>query len=150
VTPEDVEKMETTMFLCDFAEALNGKLYIMGGGWTICAPGPRNLALAIKVLVPWDKTNEKHKLKLILQDKDGHTIDIGSPPRPVISDGEFEVGRPPNTPKGAPLDFAIAINFMALPLEPDTQYRWQLEIDDKTTVGVSFRTIGNMPPPPGS
>ena len=60
--------MDTTLLLCDYAEAINGKLYIMGGGWTICAPGPRNMAVAIRVLVPWSDTNKQHNLALMLQD----------------------------------------------------------------------------------
>ena len=32
--------MDVTLLLCDFAEAVNGKLYVMGGGWNVLfAPG---------------------------------------------------------------------------------------------------------------
>jgi len=27
--------VEAILLLCDYAEAVNGKLYIMGGGWTM-------------------------------------------------------------------------------------------------------------------
>lgn len=137
---EGLNDMETTLMLCDYAEAINGKLYIMGGGWTICPPGPRNLALTIKVLVPWDKANEKHKLALMLQNGDGHIVSLGDPPKPVVIQSEFEVGRPPNIPKGMPLDFVIAIAFVALPLTADTAYRWQVEINGKAVQSVAFRT----------
>jgi len=138
---EEIEHMETTLLLCDFAQAVGGKLYILGGGWTICTSGPTNLALAIKVLVPWSMATEKHKLKLTLADGNGKPIAIGEPPTQIMSEGEFEVGIPPGTPKGTPLDFAIAINFLGLPLIPETKYRWQLEINGEAIAGVSFRTL---------
>jgi len=141
---EELDDMETTLILCDYAEAIAGKLYIMGGGWTIGPPGPRNLALAIKVLVPWDKANEKHELKVMLQDGDGHTVSLGEPPNPVVVDSQFEVGRPPNIAKGTPLDFVLALGFTGLPLEPDTAYQWQIEINGVPKGRVAFRTRASL------
>ena len=141
---EALDDMATTLILCDYAEAISGKLYIMGGGWTICLPGPRNLALAIKVLVPWDKANEKHELKVMLQDGDGHTVSLGEPPNPVVVDSQFEVGRPPNIAKGTPLDFVLALGFTGLPLEPDTAYQWQIEINGAAKNHVAFRTGSSL------
>ena len=132
--------MRTTMLLCDYAEAINGKLYVMGGGWSVCTSGPRNLFAAIKILVPWDSTNEKHKFVLMLQDEDGNTIQLGEPAREVRHEGVFEVGRPPNIKKGSDLDFVIALGFIGLPLEPDKYFRLQLEIDDEPSGDVSFST----------
>lgn len=141
---EALDDMETTFILCDYAEAINGKLYIMGGGWTVCPPGPRSQSLAIKVLVPWDKANEKHQLKVILQDSDGHTVSLGEPPNPVVVDSQFEVGRPPNITKGTPLDFVLALGFMGLPLELDTAYQWQIEINGVAKNHVAFRTMASL------
>lgn len=137
--------MKTTMMLCDYAESVQGKLYIMGGGWTVCPPGPRNLAIALRILVPWADTNRKHKLGLFLQDADGNTIELGSPPRPVQQVGDFEVGRPPGVPHGAEIDFTAVFNFLGLPLEPGHGYRWQLEIDGEPMDSVSFRTSPGNP-----
>ncbi len=132
--------MKTTIILCDYAEALGGKLYIMGGGWTMCPPGPRNMAIALRILVPWGETNKKHRLGLFLQDESGNTIDLGDPPRPVRQVGDFEVGRPPGVPQGTDIDFSAVFNFLGLPLEPVKGYRWQLEIDSEPADSVSFRT----------
>ncbi|MBN1290181.1 MAG: hypothetical protein JXA49_11170 [Actinobacteria bacterium] len=132
--------MKTTMMLCDFAEAIQGKLYIMGGGWTICPPGPRNMSIALRILVPWDGTNKKHHLKLMLQDVNGKTVEVGDPPRDIAQQGDFEVGRPPNVPAGSEIDFSAVFNFLGLPLMPDLSYRWQLEINGEPADYVSFRT----------
>ena len=58
--------MEVTLLLCDFAEAVNGKLYVMGGGWNILfAPGqPVTMSVAAVIAVPWDRTNQQHELSL--------------------------------------------------------------------------------------
>lgn len=132
--------MEATMMLCDHAEAINGKLYIMGGGWSFCPPGRRNMALALKVLVPWDQANVKHQLRIKLLDDDGKVVKLGDPPKEVVHEGQFEVGRPPNIKPGTPLDLVLAMGFVNMPLEPEKSYRWQLEIDDLPVQDVSFQT----------
>lgn len=137
--------MKTTIILCDYAEAIGGKLYIMGGGWTVCPPGFRNMAIALRILVPWDETNSRHKLGLFLQDEAGSTVELGEPPRPVEQVGDFEVGRPPGVPQGTEIDFSAVFNFFGLPLEPGKGYRWQLEIDGEPADWVSFRSSPGQP-----
>jgi hypothetical protein len=132
--------METMMLLCDYAESIGGKLYVMGGGWTACTPGPRNMAVAIRILVPWDEANVRHEIALMLQDENGQTIALGEPAHPVCHRGDFEVGRPPGVPAGIELEFTTVMGFVGLPLEPDSGYRWQLEIDGKPVARASFRT----------
>lgn len=133
-------RMKTIMLLCDHAEAVNRKLYVMGGGFSVCAPGVRSMFIALKVIVPWDEANVKHRLAIILQDENGNTIELGKPPRPVRQEGDFEVGRPPGLPMGMDLDFILAMGFSGITLEPDRRYRWQLEIDDEPADHTSFRT----------
>lgn len=132
--------MEAILLLCDYAEAINGKLYIMGGGWTICPPGPRFMAVAVRINVPWSETNTKHQLALFLQDTDGNQVEFGEPAQAVKKTGEFEVGRPPGVPQGTEMDFTAVFGFINLPLEPDKGYRWQLEIGGEPAVYASFRT----------
>ena len=133
--------MEAILLLCDYAEAINGKLYITGGGWTICAPGLRNMSVAIRIFVPWADANARHKLALLLQDDNGNTVAFGDPANEVKNEGSFEVGRPPGIPEGTELDVPLVFTFNGLVLEPEKGYRWQLEIDDEPTQRVSFRTL---------
>jgi hypothetical protein len=137
--------LRTTMLLCDYAEAINGKLYVMGGGWSLCTPGPRNLFVAVKILVPWDSTNEKHEFVLMLQDESGNIIQLGEPSREVKHEGVFEVGRPPNIRKGSDIDFVIALGFIGLPLDENKYFRLQLEIDGEPCGDVSFSTTMQTP-----
>src|SRR5213594_576499 len=60
--------MKVTMLLADSAQAVNGKLYILGGGWSIIGPDPAATAIAIKIDVPWDLANRSHTFRLALLD----------------------------------------------------------------------------------
>jgi hypothetical protein len=142
--------MKVTMLLADSAQAVAGKLYILGGGWSITGPAPAPFALAIKIEVPWDQTNIKHTFKLTLLDSDGHQV-MGESPEgsePIQLEAGFEVGRPAGVRPGTPLDVPIAINFAPIPLEPGRRYVWRLEIDGDTADDwrVAFNTRPEQSP----
>jgi len=124
------------MLLCDSAQEVGGKLYILGGGWSVLGTPntPTNMAVAIKLSVPWDQANERHQLRLMLMDGDGQQVDTGEGPIGVV--GEFEVGRPPGMKRGSPIDTPFVASFV-LALEPD-QYVWELEIDGTQMARVPF------------
>jgi hypothetical protein len=117
------------MLLCDYAEEVGGKLYIMGGGWSqLWTPNqPSNMALAIKLSVPWNQANEPHDLTIRLVTADGQPVTNDEGENIQLS-GRMEVGRPPGLRPGSKLDVALAARFHALMLEAGT-YRWDLSID---------------------
>jgi len=119
------------MLLCDAAQVADGKLYILGGGWSIAGPGPVTSAIAIKLEVPWDQTNKRHSWKLVLLDADGRPVLVAAAAgaRPVEVAGEFEVGRPPQLMPGASLDFPLVVNLPLLPIPPGARYEWRLRVD---------------------
>lgn len=123
--------MKITLLLADAAQAVNGKLYILGGGWSIIGPDPTPSAIAIKIDVPWDEANRRHSLQLTLTDADDQPVMVPTPTgdRPVEVSGEFEVGRPPGLKPGTSLDVVLAINIGPLPLQPNTRYVWRCSID---------------------
>lgn len=51
-------ELSVTMLLCDAAQAVGGKLFVLGAGWTqILVPDvPTPMAIALRVLVPWDQS----------------------------------------------------------------------------------------------
>jgi hypothetical protein len=138
--------MRLTMLLADAVQAVNGKLYVLGGGWSITGPAPTPSALAIKIDVPWDEGNKKHRFRLTLMDGDGQAVMVPTPVQamavPVELSGEFEAGRPAGLKPGTPLDVVLALNISALPLLPDSRYVWRMWIDDQTREDweVSFST----------
>jgi len=126
--------MKVTLLLADSAQAVDGKLYVLGGGWSITGPDPAPMAIAMKIEVPWDETNQRHSWKLELLDSDAQpvTLDGDEGPSPLEIGGEFEVGRPAGVKPGTPIDLPLAINLTPVPLEPDGRYVWKLWIDERT------------------
>jgi len=50
--------------LADAAQEVRGKLYILGGGWSVTGPDVPPMALAIKLDVPWSDANASHDFVL--------------------------------------------------------------------------------------
>ena len=123
----------TYALLADFAEVVNGKLYVLGGGWSLTGPDPAPMALAVKIEVPWDRANMKHRWQLELLDEDGAPVSVVTAPdgtrQAVRIDGEFEAGRPAGLKPGTPLDVALALNLAPVPLAPGGRYVWRLSIE---------------------
>jgi hypothetical protein len=140
------------MILADFAQAAEGKLNIIGGGWSITGPAPSPSAIAMLIEVPWDRTNEMHHFRLELLDSDGDPV-IGAgtagTEEPLVIEGQFEVGRPPGIKRGTPISFPTAINLPPQPLQPDGRYEWRLSIngegDDNWRLVFSTRPAGPLP-----
>lgn len=145
--------MKVTMLLADSAQEINGKLYILGGGWSITAPGSPS-AIAIKFEVPWDRANQRHKVELELVTADGDPVLVPAPTGevPLRIDAQLEVGRPAGLKPGTPIDAAMAINLGPLPLEPNQRYQWRLTIDghhhETWTLGFTTRQPPAVPGQP--
>jgi len=123
--------MRATLLLADAAQAVDGKLYVLGGGWSVTGPQPAPMAIALKIDVPWDQTNTRHRWRLELVTGDGQQVTL--PDGSALElEQEFEIGRPPGVKPGTPLDFVVAISFPPLPLEAGNQYSWQLTIDGES------------------
>lgn len=129
-----------TALLCDHAQVAEGKLFISGGGWSLCGPGPFVHALAAKVGVPWDQANRKHTLRARIEDEDGRPVLVGDPPSEIELQTEFEVGRPPGVTPGTQLDMPFAVNLGPLELPPGQGFLWVLTIDGQECSRIPFRT----------
>ena len=70
--------MKVTMMLADAAQAAEGKLYILGGGWSVTGPTPSPSAIALYIQVPWDRTNVEHSFRFDLIDSDGNAVELGT------------------------------------------------------------------------
>lgn len=137
------------MLLADAAQAVQGKLYVLGGGWSITGPGPTPMAIAIKVEVPWDHTNRRHTWSLELIDEDGQPVLVPTPEgeQAIKIGGEFEVGRPPGLPPGTPIDLPLVVNLAPLPLPAGQRLEWRLTISEyEGDWRVAFMTRPATPP----
>jgi hypothetical protein len=93
----------------DHAEAINGKLYLHGAGWTDLQqvtgpagqPGIVHLGIAVSILINWNETNRRFPLKVTLTHEDGAEI--------ARVDAQVEAGRPPGIPAGSDFRSVLAI-----------------------------------------
>jgi hypothetical protein len=135
------------MLLCDAAEAVNGKLYILGGGWSrlLLPDVPANMSLAVKIAVPWNEANDPHRVIARLVDPDGQPVQVpvvmeeGGQPIDVEVGNEVrvETGRPPGLVPGTDIDAPLVFNFNGLAL-PGGGYVWELEIDGTVEARAPF------------
>ena len=122
------------MLLADYAVVSDGKLTIVGGGWSQTGPDPAAFGIGLLIQVPWDQANTPHTFAVELLDADGNPVSFetdDADEQPVAFGGDFEVGRPPGLKPGTPLDFPVAVNSTPLPLDPG-RYEWRLTIDGES------------------
>lgn len=124
--------MLVTMMLADAVQEAGGKLFILGGGWSVTGPEVPPMAVALKIDVPWTEANRRHDWQLQLLDADGEAVHhpgVGGPGDPIEARGDFEVGRPPGLAPGTDIDLPLAISVGPLALSPGRRYSWRLTID---------------------
>lgn len=127
------------MLLCDAAQNADGKLYILGAGWSqLLANNPTNMALAIKLLIPWNQANELVTIRASLLDADAQVVDFGMGPLRV--EGGLEVGRPPGVKRGSPLDTSLVLDFPGVRLMPGS-YVWELEINGDVKARTPIQAV---------
>jgi hypothetical protein len=98
------------LILADHSEALNGKIYAMGGGWNVLRfpqlPHEWGFALAFGLDVPWDETNRRYGLTMHLEEPDGE----------VLGDEfsmDIEAGRPPGSIPGSDQRIVLSLRTQA-------------------------------------
>jgi hypothetical protein len=136
--------MNVTMLLADSAQVADGKLYILGGGWTLTGPQPTPAGIAIKLEVVAAEFDRNHHWELFLEDADGQLVMVDTPdgPQAIEVRGDFTATQPLDAMPGTPVVIPIAINFGPLPLSPGGRFTWRLVIDGESMEGstVSFST----------
>lgn len=139
--------MKVTMLLCDAAQVSEGKLFILGGGWSVIGPAPTPSAIALKIEVGWNEVEAPHHWELFLSDADGGEVmvETAEGPQPVEVRGDFQVGKPADLPDGSPVDVTLAVNLGPIPLTLGARFTWRLTIDGETeeawTASFSTRTV---------
>jgi len=132
------------MLIADSAQVADGKLFILGGGWSVTGPDPTPSAVAIKVSVDSHEFNVAHHWELFLEDADGQPVSVDTPEGSTVIEvrGDFSANAPEGVPVGTPVDVPIAVNFGPIPLVGNARYTWRFVIDGDTLPGglVSFTT----------
>ena len=100
--------------LADAAQAVGGKIFVLGGGWNLFRaanyPAPVHLAVAIGLGFTSDEVGVKYPLNVVIADE------AGVPIVPEMK-GQVETGQlAPDIPKGTSVKIPVAINVnMSLP-----------------------------------
>ncbi len=139
-----IETLTASIMLCDSAQVHQNKLYLMGGDWDryISQDGNLSCDIAIRLRCPWNRTNERVKIRCVLDDEDGHRVKIGpeSDAKAVEVEVEAELGRPPGAKRGRRFLMPIVMNIRNLPIEAGL-YAWVLELDGEQIDRAPFEIL---------
>ena len=137
---------EPTLLLCDHAQEVAGKLYVLGGGWSIYRGAPVTMGLAVKIAVPWEAANVPHDFPARLVTEDG--LD------PVLPTAEGEPRRDPGRVPGpvrgratrpgwrrAATSTRRSRSTSPASRSPPGRYEWQVEIDQNVVGRVAFTVM---------
>lgn len=109
----NIQEVQISMLIAaDSAEAINGKLYILGGGFNHLAvqqfPAAHRFDVALIVEVPWDHTNRPYAVVIEVVDADGSSLGYRA-------EANLETGRPagarPGTSFAVPLSIPVEVEF---------------------------------------
>jgi hypothetical protein len=127
------------MLICDAAAVADGKLYVLGGGWSrVTADTPFNLAIAAKIAVPWSETNRNLDVHVQLRTMDGEPV--GFDEQVIEHRGLLQVGRPVGLTAGTDIDAPMAFAFNGLQLQ-EGQYVMIMEIDGEPVARAPFQAV---------
>ena len=100
------------IIMADSAEVINGKLYLMGGGWDRLVvnqafPLQQMVSIAVSFAVGWDETNLRQPMEIRIEDTEGKQL--------ARVNGEIEAGRPrgitPGQTQRVQLAFKLPLRF---------------------------------------
>jgi hypothetical protein len=140
------------LILADRAEAVNGKLYMVGGGFDrvgmTVIPGPANFDIAVGVLVGYNETNMVHRIEIALEDEDNKVVQ-----QPIVA--QFELGKPAGMKVGQPQRFQVVVRGPFTIPNPGG-YHWVVSLDGERRATTKFWVdkvelpAGAGPMPPAS
>jgi hypothetical protein len=145
IDPDPTQLQIDFMVLADGAQAVGGKLYMLGGGWTHLFvpqfPGPPQapFAIALGISVPYNLTNRRFNFTLELTNADDERVG-------EVLTAEFEQGRPPGLRPGTSQPILLAINFSADFPAPG-RYTFKATLDGELMRQIPFEVLAQTPAP---
>lgn len=125
------------MLLTDTTQVIQGKMYILGGGWDTLTPhqlqGAHLAYVAAAVSVGWAEMGREHTFKIALEEK-------GEPVGP-LSQGTFNVPKPDVSGFIKRRTFMISLP-VQLPLANAGDFHVVLSVDGKPLGKVCFTVAG--------
>jgi hypothetical protein len=142
------------MLLAEAAQVADGKLYILGAGWSQLGAGPSQMAVAVLLEFTAAEAGGQHHFELFLTDSDHQPVftESATGSQPVEVRGDAAVSLPPDYDRRLPVPWPIAVNVPGLSLVPGRGYQWNLVVDGETQPEwvLPFRTLVSPPAAPPS
>lgn len=135
--------MRVTLLLADAAQIADGKLYMIGGGWSFTSPEIGGHALCGIIEMEPDELRKDHQHWMVrLLDDDGQLVLMKTPTDelPILVEGDLTTTGP--TPDVPTVRIPLAISFGPLTLEGGKTYAWELILNDVSRPDwrISFTT----------
>lgn len=124
-------------FLAEAAEAVNGKFFVIGGGfdtiWTKQVPvSYPKMSFVLRVIFDAAEVGRNHKLEIKIMDEDGGKF--------ATIGGDIGTGnKSPNLPKGWKQGFLTVLNFVGLQFLKFGDYTFHIVVNNSTLKSVPFR-----------
>jgi hypothetical protein len=135
-------ELHATMMLCDAAQVVADKLYILGGAWSYIwlpqAGMQIAFAVALDIAVPWDMANRPLSVSLRLLTEDHEEVIPPNGVEPIRAEGNIVAGRPHTARAGTDLHVPMVIPFAPLVLEPGG-YICELQLESHPVARSSFQ-----------
>jgi hypothetical protein len=126
------------VLVCDGSAVADGKLFVLGGGWSICAANhPLPMALAIRLEFPFQPEPLAFKMTLTLE----HTDAAGKTTPAIRTTSETTIT--PDQPVAslrAPLLAQFAMQ-LGTPVLPVGRYEWVIRVDRRIVGRAAFIAV---------
>jgi hypothetical protein len=137
------------LILADAAQVANGKLFILGGGWSLYRsavyPAQVQLGLGISILIDWNEAGIKHPVTITMADE------AGVPIIPELK-GQVEAAKSTDVPTGATQRALLAVNANLLIGRPGRYFVAATAGSSRVEVAFDALFVGNKvagaPPDP--
>jgi hypothetical protein len=132
-----------TLVVANHIEAINGLLYVSGGGWTDMwrgefpegQPPISHFGIGLAVRVGWTETNRRHHVGFRLVHEDGEEVFNGG--------ADVEVGRPAGVPEGSDQRAVLALTLdLQFPMAGSYLLSTELAGQERS---ISFRVHDRSP-----
>ena len=133
------------LILANHVEAVNGLLYITGGGWTdhhrptvqgVPLTPNTHLGIGVSVIVPWIETNQQHILTVRVEDEDSGVV--------AQIQAHMNVGRPPLLKPGS--EQPVMLGFpLDVPFPKTGEYHIVAELDNGTEMKRWHFRVHDLP-----
>ena len=123
--------MRVSMFLCEAAQVAEGKLNVLGAGWSQLGSAPAQMAVAVLIEFDSAEANGAHHFELFLTDREHQPVftEAGGQRSAIEVRGDASVELPAGYDPRLPVPWPIAINVPGVALPPDEAYQWNLVVD---------------------